>query len=117
MACLIGVFSLLGLPWVVGATVRSIAHVQSLFLYSPCTAPGERPKFLGVKEQRVTLLCMSILLGLSILMYQVLQVRYVLCNKIILKLSSLADTTSCIVWTVSLYWSGLSLWNSGIGVY
>lgn len=117
MACLIGVFSLLGLPWVVGATVRSIAHVQSLFLYSPCTAPGERPKFLGVKEQRVTLLCMSILLGLSILMYQVLQVRYVLCNKIILKSSSLVDTTSCIVWTVSLYWSGLSLWNSGIGVY
>jgi anion exchange protein len=73
VAVLIGVFSVLGLPWVVGATVRSIAHVQSLFLYSPCTAPGERPKFLGVKEQRVTLLCMSILLGISILAHQVLQ--------------------------------------------
>ncbi len=76
VACLVGLFSILGLPWVVGATVRSIAHVQSLFIYSPCTAPGERPKFLGVKEQRVTLLCMSVLLGLSVLMYQVLEVQY-----------------------------------------
>ena len=45
---LIFVHSLLGLPWVVGATVRSITHVQSLFRYSPTAAPGERPKFLGV---------------------------------------------------------------------
>ena len=74
VALLIIVFSFLGLPWVVGATVRSIAHVQSLFIYSPTTAPGERPKFLGVKEQRVTLLSMGILLSISILLYQVLQV-------------------------------------------
>lgn len=74
VALLIILFSFLGLPWVVGATVRSIAHVQSLFLYSPSTAPGERPKFLGVKEQRVTLLSMGILLTISILLYQVLQV-------------------------------------------
>ena len=49
VAILIFVHSLLGLPWVVGATIRSITHVQSLFIYSPCTAPGDRPKFLGVR--------------------------------------------------------------------
>ena len=46
---MIFVHSILGLPWVVGATVRSITHVQSLFILSPCTAPGERPKFIGVR--------------------------------------------------------------------
>ena len=46
---MIFVHSVLGLPWVVGATVRSITHVQSLFILSPCTAPGERPKFIGVR--------------------------------------------------------------------
>lgn len=46
---MIFVHSALGIPWVVGATVRSITHVQSLFILSPCTAPGERPKFIGVR--------------------------------------------------------------------
>ena len=45
----IGICSILGLPWVVAATVLSLAHVQSLFVESTCTAPGERPKFLGVR--------------------------------------------------------------------
>ena len=47
--------------------MRSLVHVQSLFVYSPYTAPGEKPKFQGVREQRVTNLCVAILLGLSIL--------------------------------------------------
>ena len=50
---MIFVHSVLGLPWVVGATVRSITHVQSLFILSPCTAPGERPKFIGVRFDNV----------------------------------------------------------------
>jgi len=40
---------LLGLPWVVAATVLSVGHVQSLFVESQCTAPGEKAKFLGVR--------------------------------------------------------------------
>ena len=47
---LVFVHSALGNPWVVGATVRSITHVQSLFQFHPCTAPGERPKLLGVRS-------------------------------------------------------------------
>lgn len=49
VAVLIGFFSILGLPWIVGATVRSLIHVQSLFRYSPFTAPGEVPKVEGVR--------------------------------------------------------------------
>ena len=51
----IGICSILGLPWVVAATVLSLAHVQSLFVESTCTAPGERPKFLGVRLVFVSL--------------------------------------------------------------
>jgi hypothetical protein len=70
---MIFVHSVLGLPWVVGATVRSITHVQSLFILSPCTAPGERPKFIGVREQRVTLFVMAVLIGISMMLYYVLR--------------------------------------------
>jgi hypothetical protein len=70
---MIFVHSILGLPWVVGATVRSITHVQSLFILSPCTAPGERPKFIGVREQRVTLFVMAVLIGVSMMLYHALR--------------------------------------------
>ena len=41
--------SLCGLPWFVAATVRSMAHVGSLKKESECTAPGEKPVFLGCR--------------------------------------------------------------------
>lgn len=41
--------SFLGLPFFVSATVISIIHVDSLRVMSDCTAPGEKPQFLGVK--------------------------------------------------------------------
>ncbi|WAR10779.1 S4A10-like protein [Mya arenaria] len=47
VAILIIVNSILGLPYFVAATVLSINHVVSLKKESTCTAPGERPKFLG----------------------------------------------------------------------
>ena len=46
---LITLCSLLGLPWVVGATVRSVTHVNSLHVVDKNTAPGEKPHFLGVR--------------------------------------------------------------------
>lgn len=49
VAVLIIVNSVLGLPYFVAATVLSINHVMSLKKESSCTAPGERPKFLGVR--------------------------------------------------------------------
>ncbi|KAF3826231.1 hypothetical protein GH733_006345 [Mirounga leonina] len=52
VAIMLGVCSIMGLPWFVAATVLSITHVNSLKLESECSAPGEQPKFLGIREQR-----------------------------------------------------------------
>jgi len=58
--------SLLGLPWFVAATVLALSHINSLKIQSKNCAPGEKPVFMGVREQRVTSLLMSILVGLSV---------------------------------------------------
>lgn len=71
---MLGVCSVMGLPWFVAATVLSISHVNSLKLESHCSAPGEQPKFLGIREQRVTGFMIFILMGLSVFMTSVLKV-------------------------------------------
>ncbi|XP_014681091.1 PREDICTED: anion exchange protein 2-like [Priapulus caudatus] len=62
----------LGLPWMCAATVRSVAHISSLTLMSRTHAPGEKPRIIDVKEQRVTNFVVSVLLGLTALMGPVL---------------------------------------------
>lgn len=49
VAILLVVCSFMGLPWYVAATVISIAHIDSLKMETQCSAPGEQPKFLGVR--------------------------------------------------------------------
>jgi len=49
VAVLIAICSVLGLPWFVAATVRSISHVRSLIRQSDVRAPGEQPQMLGVR--------------------------------------------------------------------
>ncbi|XP_022322170.2 sodium-driven chloride bicarbonate exchanger-like isoform X2 [Crassostrea virginica] len=66
--------SLLGLPWYVAATVSALAHIMSLKKESECSAPGEKPVFLGCREQRVTALVVGILSGLSVFMTKILKV-------------------------------------------
>jgi hypothetical protein len=66
------VCSILGLPWFVAATVLALTHVNSLKEMSENTAPGERPKFMGVREQRATTLIMSVLIGLSVFLTKIL---------------------------------------------
>ncbi|XP_077392083.1 sodium-driven chloride bicarbonate exchanger [Festucalex cinctus] len=70
---MLGVCSLMGLPWFVAATVLSITHVNSLKLESQCSAPGEQPKFLGIREQRFTGLMIFVLMGCSVFMTSVLK--------------------------------------------
>ena len=53
---LVIVLALLGLPWYVAATVTALAHVMSLKKVSECTAPGEKPSFLGVRYLLFTLI-------------------------------------------------------------
>ncbi|XP_047197057.1 solute carrier family 4 member 4a isoform X2 [Hippoglossus stenolepis] len=67
------VCSFMGLPWYVAATVISIAHIDSLKMETETSAPGEQPKFLGVREQRVTGVVVFILTGLSVFMSPILK--------------------------------------------
>ncbi|XP_044214008.1 sodium bicarbonate cotransporter 3 isoform X2 [Thunnus albacares] len=73
VAVMLGVCSIMGLPWFVAATVLSISHVNSLKLESECAAPGEQPKFLGIREQRVTGFMIFVLMGCSVFMTSVLK--------------------------------------------
>ncbi|CAL8248928.1 unnamed protein product [Lota lota] len=73
VAVMLAVCSIMGLPWFVAATVLSISHVNSLKLESESSAPGEQPKFLGIREQRVTGLLIFLLMGCSVFMTSVLK--------------------------------------------
>uniref|UniRef100_A0A665WS85 Anion exchange protein n=1 Tax=Echeneis naucrates TaxID=173247 RepID=A0A665WS85_ECHNA len=73
VALMLGICSIMGLPWFVAATVLSISHVNSLKVESHCSAPGEQPKFLGIREQRVTGFMIFILMGCSVFMTSVLK--------------------------------------------
>ncbi|XP_048367601.1 sodium bicarbonate cotransporter 3 isoform X7 [Sphaerodactylus townsendi] len=70
---MLGICSIMGLPWFVAATVLSISHVNSLKVESECSAPGEQPKFLGIREQRVTGLMIFVLMGMSVFMTSILK--------------------------------------------
>ncbi|XP_038268513.1 anion exchange protein 4 [Dermochelys coriacea] len=65
--------SVTGLPWYVSATVISLAHMDSLKKESTTSAPGEQPKFLGIREQRLTGLVVFILTGVSVFLAPVLK--------------------------------------------
>ncbi len=56
---------MLGLPWLVAATVRSIAHVKSLANYGQ---KGEgKEVIMDVKEQRVSAFSIHLFIGASIM--------------------------------------------------
>ena len=64
---LIGSFSIisgfLGMPLLTVATVRSVSHVSALSVMSRTHAPGEKPKLIEVKEQRLTGIAVHIMIG------------------------------------------------------
>ncbi|XP_061777706.1 anion exchange protein 2b isoform X2 [Nerophis ophidion] len=68
-----GTSALFGLPWMAAATVRSVTHVNALTVMSKAVAPGDKPRIQEVKEQRVTGLLVSILVGLSIVIGDLLR--------------------------------------------
>ncbi|CAB3382824.1 Hypothetical predicted protein [Cloeon dipterum] len=59
---------LMGAPWICAATVRSVAHVSALTVMSRDHAPGDKPHIIEVKEQRMTALAVSVLVGISVAM-------------------------------------------------
>ena len=72
VAVCIMVCSVLGIPWFVAATVLSINHVKSLYMESESAAPGEKPQFLGIREQRVTHVLIFMTVGFSVFMTPIL---------------------------------------------
>ncbi|VDM80941.1 unnamed protein product, partial [Strongylus vulgaris] len=94
IAILVLICSFLGLPFYVAATVLSVMHVNSLRLHSETSAPGEVPRFLGVKfvvfthvthncdtlllicfrEQRLSGFLAHFLIGLSVLLTGIIKV-------------------------------------------
>ena len=70
---LIALCSIFGLPWFVAATVLSMTHVNSLKMESESSAPGEKPQFLGVREQRVTHVSIFVLCGFSVFFTSILR--------------------------------------------
>lgn len=63
MGVMTGISSILGLPWMCAATVRSVQHANALVIMSRSHAPGERPFLVEVKEQRLTNVLIHILVG------------------------------------------------------
>lgn len=73
VSLLVALHSILGLPWYVAATVHAVAHINSLKKESECTAPGERPTFLGCREQRVTAMFVGILSAAAVFITAILK--------------------------------------------
>ena len=70
VAILVGVCSLLGLPWMVAATVRSLNHVRSLIKVDE---NAQEEVITGTVETRMTGLFVHILVGISLLLLTFLQ--------------------------------------------
>ena len=65
---LIGVCSLFGFPWLVAATVRSLAHVRALADVEEVVSPNgsSRERIIHVNENRVTALAIHVLIAASL---------------------------------------------------
>lgn len=78
LAILMNVNSFFGLPWMCAAPVRTLAHWASLTVYSKAYIPGEKPKLIDVKEQRLTNICVHLAIGkLKIFLYISCLINYV----------------------------------------
>uniref|UniRef100_A0A8C9I3E1 Anion exchange protein n=1 Tax=Piliocolobus tephrosceles TaxID=591936 RepID=A0A8C9I3E1_9PRIM len=67
-----GVAALFGMPWLSATTVRSVTHANALTVMGKASTPGAAAQIQEVKEQRISGLLVSVLVGLSILMEPIL---------------------------------------------
>ncbi|XP_019607882.2 band 3 anion transport protein isoform X1 [Rhinolophus sinicus] len=67
-----GVAALFGMPWLSATTVRSVTHANALTVMGKASAPGASAQVQEVKEQRLSGLLVSVLVGVSILMGPIL---------------------------------------------
>ena len=69
VSVLTGICSLLGMPWLVAATVRSLNHVRSLATMEVVVKPDgyKHERVLHVRENRITGLVTGVLIGSTLL--------------------------------------------------
>ena len=67
------VSGIVGGPWICAATVRAVSHVSALTVMSTTNVPGESPKVIGIRDQRLTAFTVSVLLGISVVMAPILK--------------------------------------------
>ncbi|KAG5668130.1 hypothetical protein PVAND_016082 [Polypedilum vanderplanki] len=67
------VCGIFGMPWHCAATVRSVTHVSAVTIMSTNHAPGDTPKIVDIKEQRLSGFFVSLMIGLSIFASPLLQ--------------------------------------------
>uniref|UniRef100_K7FI15 Anion exchange protein n=1 Tax=Pelodiscus sinensis TaxID=13735 RepID=K7FI15_PELSI len=58
-----GLAALFGMPWLSATTVRTITHANALTVMAKTSTPGEKAQVQEVKEQRLSGLLVSILVG------------------------------------------------------
>ncbi|XP_069178315.1 band 3 anion transport protein-like [Procambarus clarkii] len=69
LSCFINLMSgLLGAPFMCPACIRTVAHAAALTVTSPARSPGQPLQVEGVKEQRLSGLVVSILVGVAVLL-------------------------------------------------
>jgi hypothetical protein len=98
IAIMIAVNSMLGLPWLVAATVRSITHVQAL------TEKDEKGKILHIQETRLTHFFIHLLVGVSIIFLSALRVIPVPVLYGVFLFMGLASLPSNQLWNRFTYW-------------
>ncbi|KAM5213003.1 band 3 anion transport protein isoform 1-T1 [Hipposideros larvatus] len=67
-----GLATIFGMPWLSATTVRSVAHANALTIMGKASTPGAAAQIQEVKEQRISGLLISVLVGVSILMGPIL---------------------------------------------
>jgi hypothetical protein len=71
---LVGLCSIFGWPWMVAATVRSLAHVRSLAVAEEVIRPGgQRSEIIHVAENRVSGVAIHLLIGGTLLVLPLLR--------------------------------------------
>ena len=73
LGLLVGLCSILGLPWMCATPVHTLSHFHALSILSTNHAPGEHPHLIEVKEQRFTNIVIHLLIGVTVLLSPVMR--------------------------------------------
>jgi len=73
LGLLVGLCSILGLPWMCATPVHTLSHFHALTVISTNHAPGEHPRLIEVKEQRLTNIVIHLLIGFTVLLSPVMR--------------------------------------------